>query len=157
MKTDQKSSKIDHKIFWFVLVFIKKWKIFWKKILKKFRNKVFQKFFFSSSKTLSSNLGQVVSALKAKKHFLRLTDQPFSMIFWLAPVDREMFSGHLGVFIKKICWGEHLHFNRERPKTSSCGRLGFNGLVGNKNWNLNPECIVCFPYFVISETENRTK
>ena len=129
MKTDQKSSKIDHKIFCFVLVFIKKWKIFWKKILKNFRKKVFQKIFFRLE--IHS---QVVSALKAKNIFLRLTDQPFSMIFWLAPVDREMFSGHLGVFIKKICWGEHLHFNRERPKTSSCGRLGFNGLVGNKNW-----------------------
>ena len=89
MNTVQKSSKIDHKIF-FVLVFIKKWKIFWKKIKKKISEKSFsKKIFFRLEKH-----SQVVSTLKAKNIFLRLTDQPFSVIFWLAPVDREMFSGH---------------------------------------------------------------
>ena len=39
-----------------------------------------------------------------------------------------MLSGHLSGFIKKICWEEHLHFNRKRPKTSTLGRLGINGL-----------------------------
>ena len=43
------------------------------------------------------------------------------MISWLALDDREMV-------IIKIGRGEHLHFNRKRPKTSTLGRLGINGL-----------------------------
>ena len=122
MNTVQKSSKIDHKIF-FVLVFIKKWKIFWKKIKKKISEKSFsKKIFFRLEKH-----SQVVSALKAKNIFLRLTDQPFSVIFWLAPVDREMFSGHLGVFIKKICWGKTfilIEKGEKRPRVDAWDLMG---------------------------------
>ena len=43
------------------------------------------------------------------------------MISWLALDDREMV-------IIKIGRGEHLHFKRKRPKTSTLRRLGINGL-----------------------------
>ena len=127
MKTDQKSSKIDHKIFCFVLVFIKKWKIFCKKILKKFRKKVSQKKFFLVLK----NALKSSQHKKQKKTFLGQIDLQFlcvsqislfSMIFWLAPVDREMLSGHLGVSIKKICWGEHLHFKAKNVLAWTLGK-----------------------------------
>ena len=80
--SDQKSSKIDRKIFCCVLVFIKKWKIFWKKKILEISEKVFQKkFFFVLKNTFKSSQHK-----KPKKNsfrsnqptiFLRLADQPF--------------------------------------------------------------------------------
>ena len=71
--------------------------------------------------------------IKSASSYLRLTDQLY-MILWLA-VDREMLSGHLGGFIRRICWGEHLHFNRKGRKNVHAWTLG-NLWV---NWKIQHE------------------
>ena len=77
--------------------------------MKKFQKNCFQKNFFVLKNT------QVVSAQISQKNFLGQIDLQFffssqksaffSMIFWLAPVDRKMLSGHKGGFIKEIVGG----------------------------------------------------
>ena len=44
--------------------------------------------------------------------------------FILAWFYRKMFRGHIGSLFEKIRWGEDLHLNRNRRKTSTRGRLG---------------------------------
>ena len=81
------------------------------------------------------------------------------MISWLALDDREMV-------IIKIGRGEHLHFNRKRPKTSTLGRLGINGLKKfsgkfesfvHKLIKNNHTVIFWYKYFEIFQLQGSTR